>query len=686
LRNRLEISSGALELGFTGAALLIFLACIWLLPIGHDDANVAFVLEVIRQYGFAGSSDQRWAYLTTVTLVLVLCGAATILAQRHAVKKSRDLSVPKVGLNASILASCIVIAVYGTVLPLGPVVGATFIVAGYVAAVMMAGRLSRPIVNTMGLAAIAIYLAILINPTVVASPISLMVADPDALAQFENHLAWLTMPGSAIAAGQNMFSDVQNAYGILWPAIMSVIDHDFGRLTIGDQLHFVQVAQVLFCLCAGAAYLVWKPRSYAAVFAVMLLAGPYWTATGLGIWHPNQTGFRALGFPLCFLVLALVGRAELKPASWCLGVAAAIATLLNFETAAAISIGYVVYLSLRTRSVPIVLVLRMALAGGMIFAIFIIAYRLALGRLPISFGQYEPDYLLGRFTTGGYGVRLFAAGTFGENYLFVPIALLMLGHAILVLIRAFFRLGFAPVFHREAFRASVAATLLVWLSYYFNAPNWWQIWTHLFLYGFLLLDLFEPRLLGIGVGSIRGLHLKERWAHAQIRVGRLAALLLVAVAIPYTNGLLIEQVQQFAHPVWMRTQHGTSMVSGILMPKALGEALQAKARELEEENDAARGDLIYLTYNTAFIPALTGLFEPEPYRNLWGAQGEAGFQSAMASALARGVSTILIDAPNGPLATTGQRSAYQDRWRAIVARDYRRAAIKNGWEIWKPAD
>jgi hypothetical protein len=686
LRNRPEISSGALELGFSGAALLIFFVCIWLLPIDHDNANVAFVLEVIRQYGFAGSSDQRWAYLTTVILVLVLCSAATILTRRHVVKESGDLSAPKVSMSASILASCIIIAAYGTVMPLEPVVGATCIVASYVAAVMMAGRLSRPFVNALGLVAIALYLAILINPTVIASPISLMVADPDALAQFENHLAWLTMPASAIAAGQNMFSDVQNAYGVLWPAIMSVIDHDFGRLTIGDQLRFVQIAQVLFCLCATFAYLVWKPRSYVAVFAVMLLAGPYWTATGLGIWHPNQTGFRALGFPLCFLVLALVGRAELKPASLCLGVAAAIATLLNFETAAAISSGYVVYLGMRTRSFPIVPLLRMALAGGVIFAIFIITYRLALGRLPISFDQYDPQYLLRRFTTGGYGVRLFRAGTFGENYLFVPIALLMLGHATLVLIRAFLRVGFAPVFHREAFRAGVAATLLVWLSYYFNAPSWWQIWTHLFLYGFLLLDLLDPRLLGIGVASIRGLHTKERWARAQIRIGRLAALLLVAFAIPYTNGLLVEQSREFAHPAWIRTQRGASTVSDILMPKELGEALQAKARALEEENDAVRGDLIYFTYNTAFIPALTGLFQPEPYRNLWGAQGEAEFQSAMASVLARRVSAILIDAPDGPLATTGQRSVYQDRWRAIVARDYRKAATKGGWEIWKPAD
>ena len=326
----------------------------------------------------------------------------------------------------------------------------------------------------------------------------------------------------------------------------------------------------------------------------------------------------------------------------------------------------------------------MTAAGATVFLIFLVVWRLALGRLPISFAQFDPFFLLGRFTTGGFGLRLFEAGSWGENYFLVPIALLIVFHSTLVLLRAFFRSGIEYVGHREAFRAAVAATLLVWLSYYFNAPNWWQIWTHLFLYGFLLLDFVDLRLLGIGVTAVRRSAPMERGASARIEIGQLAILLLLALAIPFNNSLLIQQTRDFLFPPWLRAHQDTTMISDILMPKDVGDALQRKARELKAQNDSANGNLLYLTYETDSMPVLTGLFEPEPLGFLWGADGEVGFQAAMAGVVARKFVTVLIDAPDGPLAATGERAAYQNRWRAIIARSYNKVATEGGWEIWKP--
>ena len=56
----------------------------------------------------------------------------------------------------------------------------------------------------------------------------------------------------------------------------------------------------------------------------------------------------------------------------------------------------------------------------------------------------------------------------------------------------------------------------------------------------------------------------------------------------------------------------------------------------------------------------------------------------MAGVVARKFVTVLIDAPDGPLAATGERAAYQNRWRAIIARSYNKVATEGGWEIWKP--
>ena len=128
-----------------------------------------------------------------------------------------------------------------------------------------------------------------------------------------------------------------------------------------------------------------------------------------------------------------------------------------------------------------------------------------------------------------------------------------------------------------------------------------------------MLDLVDLRLLGIGVTAIRRSAPMERWASARIGIGRLAILLMLALAIPFNNSLLIQQTRDFLYPPWLRAHQDTIVVSDILMPKDVGDALQRKARELKAQNDGVIGNLLYLTYETDSMPVLTGLFEPEPF-------------------------------------------------------------------------
>ena len=432
----------------------------------------------------------------------------------------------------------------------------------------------------------------------------------------------MTMPGSEIASGQNIFGEITYVYGVLWPSVMSVIDQSISQLSIGDQLRFVQVGQLLFCLLAVAAYFTYRPRAVAAVLAVVLLAGPFWPTAGLGIWHPNQTGYRSLGLPLEFLILALMGRHEPRNASWWLGATAALVTLVSFNSGAVVSIGYFVYLILRTRSSMITAALRMAAAGIAVLVLYLVSYRFALGRLPFTLDLASPFRLVGRITSEGFGVRLFSAGSEGENYFIVPLALAMLAHGIFVIIHAFIRLGRSPLPHRPAFRAGISASLLVWFSYYFNAPNWWQIWTLFFIYGFLLVDLFDVRLMGVGIPRLHATSFRQRWLGGCARLPRIAVLLLVALAIPFNNSLLIQLGRDFLEPPWTQTPHATAVVSGIAMPRQLADALQIKAHALTNAEKAAKGDLLYLTYNGAFMSIMTGLYEPFPYDVLWAANGE----------------------------------------------------------------
>src|SRR5262249_30500788 len=141
--------------------------------------------------------------------------------------------------------------------------------------------------------------------------------------------------------------------------------------SVASQLRFVQVCQVIFCLIGASAYLTYRPRHDVAVLIALLVAAPYWATAGLGIWHPNQTGFRSLGLPIGMLALTLSARLSVERAAWCLGAVGGVAALINMEIAIAVSAAFLVFLVLRTRTLPWRLFLRMIVAGVLVLAIYL---------------------------------------------------------------------------------------------------------------------------------------------------------------------------------------------------------------------------------------------------------------------------------------------------------------------------
>src|SRR5262249_33284995 len=110
-----------------------------------------------------------------------------------------------------------------------------------------------------------------------------------------------------------------------------------------------------------------------------------------------------------------------------------------------------------------------------------------------------------------------------------------------------------------------------------------------------------------------------------------------------------------------------------------------KASALTRLYSATNGSLVYLTFNPAFIPDLTGIFQPDPYQDLWvRAPGEQAFARIIGNVLSARPRVILIDVPEGPLAVSGARRAYQNGIREAVVREYWNSGSDNGWEIWRP--
>ena len=635
---KLRLSRVESSLGFTAIVLSVFFGILWLFPTAPVGSRPVLPAEFLRQYDLVGSYDQRSAYLFALIAIVIFSAIGFYGMRRGLIQVTARRMTPSITIWICLVATLAGLLVYRAVIP-RPISDWSFIFASaFFAFVFLAPSIERRAVEFIALLGIGGYLACVIVPGLAINPIPFPIpgSDPSSLAQLEVHLTALTQPGTGIAAGQRFFIELPYNYGLLMPSIMSVIDLRLGRLSVGDEARFVQYCQALFAIMAAMAYLLYRPRNYLGVLIALLLAAPYWSTAGIGIWHPNQTGFRSLTLPLGVLALTLAGRVRLEHAAWGLGAIGAVALLINFETTVAVGVGFLVYVLLRTRSIPLVPIGRMVVAGIAVIVAYFVLYRIALGRLP--FGTDVSDILLTlrEHVTGDVGHRLFTAGPHNENYYVVPLSLVMFAHAIYVVLAAFQRLGERPLSHLSALRAAIAAILIVWLAYYFNMPNWWQIWTHLFLYGFLLIELFDLRLVGIG-GTRRRFDWSTFWRRPmRSRIARVVPFFLLAILIPHTNQHLVQYTREFMAPYWMRTDHQASLVSGLLIPRVFGDALKEKTAKLMELHKATRGQIKYLTYNSSFVPVMSGLFEPAPERNLWAhTPGDAAFDRIMDTILAK---------------------------------------------------
>jgi hypothetical protein len=102
---------------------------------------------------------------------------------------------------------------------------------------------------------------------------------------------------------------------------------------------------------------------------------------------------------------------------------------------------------------------------------------------------------------------------------------------------------------------------------------------------------------------------------------------------------------------------------------------------------ATGGNLVYLTFNMAFMPMLTRIYQPGPLRDMFAeVPGDVALKATMDDLLKQRPEVILIDAPTGPLAVSGPRADFQDRLRAAIGSAYRVTSTEDGWQVWQPID
>jgi hypothetical protein len=682
-----KFTRGNLPFWLTATVMAVFLIVFLIAPIASPSSGALMTAEFIKQYEFESSYDQRISFLVSVIAIALLSTAALVMTRRETLPLTGGNPVPRVNLLICIVVVAASLAVYYRLIDKWIVKDAALLAVCGLIFTIFAPHIRRRTVEFVALLLIGAYVSIVVIPGFLIRPIFWPVLDAVSIAQIELHITSLVQPGTNIASGQNFFSDIPFGYGLLMPSIVSVLERRFGLFTVGGHATFVQACQAAFLILGTLAYFTFRPRNYVGIFVALLLSAPYWSTAGIGIWHPNQSGFRSLTLPLGILAIGLAGRMPLNAAAIFLGAIEMVCLLINIETAIAVGGGILVYFILRTRSIPLTAIVRMSVSAIAVFVLYLILYRIALGRLPF---ETNLQTILTTFlvhVSGDVGLRLFTAGVWNEGYYIVPLALVMFTHAAFVVISSFQRLGDRALSHLPAMKAAIATILIAWFAYFINMPNWWQIWTHLFLYSFLIIDLFDMRLFAIGTADRTMATRAPPTRHYRVRLTHIAPMLLLLITIFHTNSNLAYFTREFLSPYWTRNtpQFDTVIVSEMQMPRAAGNALVEKSKFLGELAQKNPGQVVFLTYNSEFVPVLSRVFEPAPARNLWGyIQTDSGMDPAIDKIVAKKPVAILIDAPTGPLAVEGPRREFQDRVRKSVGRTYHLAETTSGWQIWRP--
>ena len=486
------------------------------------------------------------------------------------------------------------------------------------------------------------------------------------LKEAEAHYSLTLGQGDRLAAGLLLGRDVNLNYGLGMTLFTAGFERSVRFLTFGEHIRLVQVVQVVFLLAAVAAFIIWKPHEPFWVLAATAFVGPWVSTSHLAVYYPNQSGWRSLGFPIGVLVLLLARRLP-KTQQWLLlGFCSASAVLLNPETGIALSVGFAVFLITQSAMSDGRTRLQLIAHG---FVGFAAAGGAALVLFRILLGTWHPltvePYL--NFLTS------FESGYGSLRFYLDPLAFVILTHAAYILVHGFVKLRctVSPS-ERRSVRLAVAATILVWGVYYINRPHPWNLWTYLFLYVFLIADLFDSRFL------------RHSWRAKPFALldGRIALLALFVLPTLFSSN-----IHGFLAAVEPRPRTEMAAVSGVLVPRAAAATLLTKARFLASQPK----DTVFVTEYSYSLALLTNRFDNLPVQDVFGETiTNDQFGRLVAHIQQRKPPVILFDEPQTDLDpaagySLSHHQAFFARLRLALSGSYREVAPTHGWRVIKRA-
>lgn len=508
-----------------------------------------------------------------------------------------------------------------------------------------------------------LFLAWAILPGLVRIP-DLSSETPSTVTSIETHYSLVFGQVDRLAAGHRMFSEVKPAYGVLFHVLLSGVARTVGGFSVGNYVTFFQLSNAAYLLIAVTVFASYARGRWGLVLIGILMVAPWYHSQSACIWFPNQAAWRTLAFPMSFALLFGVRFMLLSRVAFSLGLLGAAAILINFESGVACAIGQMTFLWFRDnqRTLRTRIAVASCYAAGYCSALILI---LALFRFVLGYWLQLTEL----WRVGEYALFWVSSGFGGSRYkgdLF-PVVLLL--HAAYILIYSAL-LPAKDVQFRDAFRAAVAATILVWFSYYANRPEDWNLSSFSFLYAFLVMDLVRRVVVAF----------RRRWTdRVEIEPALCLVLLLLIVGPWVAQRFTLEGIESGLMPPSGSAER--QLVSGVYLSRAMAEALAEKSSVLIDE--PAAQEMMYVTFHSMFVPCLTRLHPRLPFGNaVTECYDKTRYDATVRFLRSSSANVIYFD-----LREVEQPEFVEFYWdlRSDLQPHYQPTRAVNGWELWERA-
>lgn len=479
-----------------------------------------------------------------------------------------------------------------------------------------------------------------------------------------------------IRDGLRVFTDVRPLYGVLGPGFIAILEKLFGQLDFGAHVRLVQISQAAFFILAMVNCWLWMRRPILFMLVAALLVGPYLGTSHGAILLPNQSGWRYFGVGIAILFLMLGKRIEPNKHAFCLGLLTGALNLHSPEISIVVSGGLFVFLitasgaPLRFRPPLRLLFFVLGIAGA--WGAYFLIHRLAFGAFPTQ-AHHIFDTILRIAHTGFSGSPLYF------DPAFVFIASLSAYRCSTLFIKAT-RQGLRS---NEQIMFAISVMSLLWLPYFVNRADAWNLWAELYFMLFLLpRGLFAmPSRLGpsraSGATSIQ----------KTLRVSRTAclyALFLGPLMVNANRTYFSIQRTMWSLANFSLPPSQRPVVSGVIVSSTAARLLQQRSNYLQAHKSQNIHCVTKLPFTLRLLVGSPRAWITNPFIH-WSRED---FPSFTKNVLHRSPDLILFDSPDDGVLNEGP--TLEKTWQSLcalfrkrISHKYRQTQTSDGWEIWE---